>query len=492
MASQKIDLIYDVEDRPKFGKLLVYSLQQLLAVIAATLLVPLIVSGNEYGISLDPAAAMLGAGIGTLFYVLVTKRRSPVFLGSSFAFISALIGATQFGFWGIIIGGLFAGLVYTALAIIVKFVGVGWINKLMPPVVIGSTVALIGLSLSGSAISNLTSSNGSVESGSYNLVAILCGLVTFFVTVLASEKGGKQMKLIPFIIGIGAGYALASVFSIIGYAANVDYLKIVDYSALVNNFQNISVASFIDYPKFALIEAINESAAGTSTMSWIGLGQVAVLFVPVSLVVFAEHIADHKNLSSIIGRDLLKDPGLSRTLLGDGLGSAIGTMFGVCPNTTYGESVGCVAITKNASIYTIIGAACLCILISFFSPLIALIQTIPNSVLGGICLALYGFIAVSGLKMLKNVDLNEGRNLFVVSVILVAGIGGLALTFGGGDVSITITSIAVALILGILTNLILKPKDGKPHSGESIVDVPAADPVLEDNGHGPDGEVTGE
>lgn len=472
-------MIYNVEDKLSFKQTLVYSLQQFLAVVCATILVPILCSGN--GVNMSPAAALFGAGIATLFYVWVTKKKSPIFIGSSFAFISALIGATQYGWWGIILGGVFAGAVYCILAFIVYKKGTEWINKLMPAVIIGPTVALIGLGLSGSAISNLTTASGAIGSAkSYNLVAILCGLFAFFVTVFVSCKGSKKMQLMPFIIGIGAGYLLASFFSIFGYACNVEYLKIVNWTPLVENFVKdgkfTGVTAFLDYPHLAIIEAIKESVNGTARLTGTGVGAIALLFIPVSLVVFAEHIADHKNMSTIIERDLLKEPGLHRTLIGDGFGTTVGTIFGCCPNTTYGESIGCVAITKNASIYTIIGAAVISIIIAFFSPFIALIETIPTCVLGGVCLALYGFIAVSGLKMLQNVDLGESKNLFVVSAILVTGIGGLALKFGlatKGKAIVTITNIATALIVGILTNVLLsiktkKEKQGEVKDGESI------------------------
>lgn len=476
-------MIYNVEDKLSFKQTLVYSLQQFLAVVCATILVPILSSGN--GVNMSPAAALFGAGIATLFYVWVTKKKSPMFIGSSFAFISALIGATQYGWWGIILGGVFAGAVYCILAFIVWKKGTEWINKLMPAVIIGPTVALIGLGLSGSAIGNLTTASGNLTTASgsgqsYNLVAIFCGLFAFFVTVFVSCKGSKKMQLMPFIIGIGAGYLLASFFSIFGYACNVEYLKIVNWTPLVENFVKdgkfTGVTAFLDYPHLAIIEAIKESVNGTARLTGTGVGAIALLFIPVSLVVFAEHIADHKNMSTIIEKDLLKDPGLHRTLIGDGFGTTVGTIFGCCPNTTYGESIGCVAITKNASIYTIIGAAVIAIIIAFFSPFIALIETIPVCVLGGVCLALYGFIAVSGLKMLQNVDLGESKNLFVVSAILITGIGGLALKFGlatQDKAIITITNIATALIVGILTNVILsiktkKEKQGEVKDGESI------------------------
>ncbi len=443
-------LIYNVNDKPKFGQLIVFAFQQLLAIMAATLVVPVIVNGSGVqNLNMDPAAALLGAGAGTIVYILFTKGKSPVFLGSSFAFLSAMFSATAFGYFGIIIGAILAGLVYVVIAIIIKLVGAKWVSKLMPPVVIGPTVALIGLSLAGNAVSDLTKASATGEA--YNLIAIVCGLITLGVTILCSTYGKKMAKLIPFIIGILCGYAAALVFTLIGNATGIEYLRIIDYSALVNNFKDISLASFVRVPDFAFLHAAKEAGS----FDWSSLGNLALLYMPVAFVVFAEHIADHKNLSSIIGKDLVEDePGLSRTLLGDGVGSMVGAFFGSCPNTTYGESVGCVAITKNASIYTIITAAIGAIVLAFFSPFVAFVNTIPSCVMGGVCVALYGFIAVSGLRMFKNIDLDENRNLFVVSVILITGIGGLALNFG----KITITSIATALILGILTNVMLSKK----------------------------------
>ena len=443
-------LIYNVNDKPKFGQLIVFAFQQLLAIMAATLVVPVIVNGSGIqNLNMDPAAALLGAGAGTIVYILFTKGKSPVFLGSSFAFLSAMFSATAFGYFGIIIGAILAGLVYVVIAIVIKLVGAKWVSKLMPPVVIGPTVALIGLSLAGNAVSDLTKS--SATGVTYNLIAIVCGLITLAVVILCATYGKKMAKLIPFIIGILCGYSAALIFTLIGNATGIEYLKILDYSALANNFSEISVGSFLRVPDFAFIHAAKEAGG----FDWSSLGNLALLYMPVAFVVFAEHIADHKNLSSIIGKDLVEDePGLSRTLLGDGVGSMVGAFFGSCPNTTYGESVGCVAITKNASIYTIITAAIGAICLAFFSPFVAFVNTIPSCVMGGVCVALYGFIAVSGLRMFKNIDLDENKNLFVVSVILVTGIGGLALNLG----KITITSIATALILGILTNVMLSKK----------------------------------
>ena len=453
-------LVYDVNDKPKFGQVIVFAIQQLLAIMAATLVVPVIINSNTAGMAsasqMDIAAALFGAGIGTLVYQLFTKFKSPVFLGSSFAFIGSMTAAfagalsMQAGYLGLIIGAVFAGLVYVVIALIVKVVGTAWINKLMPAVVIGPTVSIIGLSLAANAVGDLQKASA----GGNSLLAVFCGLVTLAVTMLCSCYGKKMLKLIPFIMGILAGYATATVFTVIGNAAGIDALKIVDFSAFTKLVENgVGLNTFFHLPDFTFVTALK----GFKDIDAAFIGTVAVAYVPVAFVVFAEHIADHKNLSSVIGKDLLEEPGLHRTLLGDGVGSMVGAFFGGCPNTTYGESVGCVAITRNASIVTLITTAIGAMLISFISPFVAFVNTIPSCVMGGVCMALYGFIAVSGLKMIQTVDLEENRNLFVVSVILIAGIGGLTLTFG----KVTLTSIACALILGILANLMLKKSDKK-------------------------------
>ena len=494
-----VNLVYDINDKPPFGKLLVLALQQLLAIMAATIAVPVAI-----GLPTQVPSAILGAGVGTIVYLLFTRFKSPVFLGSSFAFISSLITATAFGYLGILVGSIFAGLVYVVIAIVIHFAGTKWVSKLMPPVVIGPTVALIGLSLAGSAVTNITTAAGDTVNGGYNLIALLCGLITFFTVVVCSgQKRFKTMKLIPFIIGIGMGYVVAAIFTAFGLAFDVDYLKIVDFGPLVNNFVDangnfVGVTAFLNYPDFALIEGIKEIINGASNVTYKnaagetvqavllngqGVAEVALAFIPVALVVFAEHIADHKNLSSIIGRDLVEgEPGLKRTLLGDGVGSIAGTVLGICPNTTYGESVGCVAITGNASVRTIFVTAIMCIVLSFLSPIMALLQTIPAAVMGGVCFTLYGFIAVSGLKMFKDIDLGENKNLFVVSAILIAGIGGLAIQIpyhiaGNGlvDKAITVTSIATALILGIITYAVMnRIEKSKLGQGEEEASVPSA------------------
>ncbi len=451
-------LVYQPGDKPKFGQLIVLAIQQLLAIMAATLVVPVIV-GNE----MSPAAALFGAGCGTLVYVLFTQRKSPVFLGSSFAFINSMFaafaGATSIalGYLGMIIGAVMAGLVYVVIALVVSKVGVNWINKLMPPVVIGPTVAIIGLSLAGNAVGDAQTGEVYVDgvAAASPLVCVLCALVTLFATILASTFGKKTAKLIPFIIGIGAGYAVSAIFTVIGFAAGIDSLKIIDFSYFSNLLVDgkVALSTFFAVPSFTFVKAFG--AFGELSGQYIGT--IAAAYIPVAFVVFAEHIADHKNISSIIEKDLLEDPGLARTLLGDGVGSMVGAFFGGCPNTTYGESVACVAITGNASVATIVTAAVGALLIAFLSPFVAIVDSIPPCVMGGICIALYGFISVSGLKMIKNVDLEQNRNLFVVSTIFICGIGGLTLSFG----QITVTAIATALILGIIVNVMLSKADQK-------------------------------
>lgn len=444
-----MDLIYGIKDRPRLAKVVLFALQQLLAIMAATIAVPAII-----GHGLSASAALFGAGVGTIVYLLFTKSSSPVFLGSSFAFIgsmfSAFAGAAtlglseQAGYWGLIIGALMAGLVYVIIAIIVKICGVNWINRLMPPVIIGPTVAIIGLSLSGNAIGDLMKS--SVEGGS-TYIALICGLFTLAVTMLYSTYGKRVGRLIPFILGILGGYLLATLFAIIGNLIDNPALIVINYGALKElDFSKFS--GYFSLPKFTFLLGGTE---GLKAVSGKYLLTLFSAYVPVAFVVFAEHLADHKNLSAIVGTDLLQEPGLTRTLLGDGVGTMVSTFFGGCPNTTYGESIGCVAITRNASTISIWGCAIICIIFSMISPLVALLETIPSCVMGGVCVALYGFIAVSGFKMFQTVDLNKNKNLFVASVIFITGVGGMVVSFG----AVEIRTVACALILGILTNLML-------------------------------------
>lgn len=477
-------LIYNVKDKPKFGQLIIFAFQQLLAIMTATLVVPVIINDNtidaitsgtikwQMTSSMSSAAALFGAGIGTLVYIFFTKAKSPVFLGSSFAFIgsmsSAFAGAISMcaGFAGLIIGAIMAGLVYVMIVILVRFAGISWLNKLMPTVVIGPTVALIGFSLATNAIKDLQT--GGIKEHIFNWgvdkngiifqkevlspvadprICILVGIFTFLTVVFCVTYGKKMSCLIPFIIGILVGYSFAALLTVIGINKNINAFKILDfeaYNALLINGR-IALSKLISPPEFTFVEAFK----GLKDIDSAFIAHLVVAYVPVAFVVFAEHIADHKNISYIIGTDLLEEPGLHRTLLGDGVGSICGALFGGCPNTTYGESIACVAITGNASVITIIVAAIGAIIISFLTPFVAFVSSIPPCVISGVCISLYGFIAVSGLKMIQKVDLEKNKNLFVVCTILITGLGKLSLTFG----KIQVTTIACALILGIIVNI---------------------------------------
>ncbi|MDE6302229.1 MAG: uracil-xanthine permease [Clostridia bacterium] len=499
-----MQLVYNVKDRPPIRQNIVFALQQIIAIMAATLLVPILVGSTGISfeqdglkfighMTVDPAAALFGAGIGTIVYLLFTKFKSPVFLGSSFTFLGALCAtaANNYGYWGLIIGVIFAALVYVIIGLIIKFVGSKWIHKLLPPVIIGPILAIIGLSLSGTA-GSWTMANGGND---YNILAVIIGLFTFFMIVFASVKGKKTAKLIPFIIGIGAGLGVAIFFTAFSYAAPdgskaQSILRIVDFTPIVDCFKPVRVQSFIDYPKFTFLEGIMQkgieyyaydeagNVIATTTRNFIldgaAIGNLALLFIPIAIVELAQHISDHKNISNIIGKDVLTDPGLHNTLFGDGVGSAVGAFFGGAANTTYGESIGCVALTGNASTSTILLASIGCMVISFFSPFVALINMLPKCVIGGACIALYGFIAVSGLNMLREVDLNDHKNLYPVAAILVIGIGGITLDFGKnnltGGPAVQITSLAVALIVGVLINMFTHTKSKKEKLAEAVAE----------------------
>ena len=449
-----MELVYKVHDKPPFGKVLLAALQQLLAVLAGTIAVPMIV-GN----GMSTSAALLGAGVGSLVYLAITGFKCPAFLGSSFSFVGALIAAfsgaasASIGYFGIIIGASFAGIIYVILSIIVKFAGTNWIAKVMPPVIIGPVVACIGLTLAPNAVNYLFQGGLASEAfGANPYICMVCGLVALFVSIIVSVYAKGLLKLIPFMIGIFAGYLVALIFTFIGMGTNSQALVIIDFSP----FQNIQWL-----PKFVFVEAIQgirEFQDAGEAFRYVGL--VAMSYVPIALVTFAEHIADHKNLGFITGEDYITNPGLHRTLLGDGVGSFAGALFGGCPNTTYGESISCVALSRNASIVTLIATAVMAIILSFFGPIIAFFETIPYCIIGGICIALYGFIAASGLQMLHGVKLSDHKNIFVIASIFVSAIGGLTLNF----YHVEISPIACALFMGLLVNFIVsfKKSDEEP------------------------------
>lgn len=449
-------LILDVNQSPnKIKDWLLFALQHILAMFVACITVPVIT-----GLPVD--ATIVAAGIGTLFYIAVTKRKSPVFLSSSFAYINPIVSALALGeaveknFAAVMIGMLIVGVIYVLVALIIKFVGINWLNKLLPPIVIGPVIMVIGLSLSMSAVNNLTGLNSSLSNNSYSLTQVLIGLFAMLLTAIAATYGKKTTKLIPFVIGMVGAYILACILTLIGSLASIDALKVIDFSPVVDNFKNISVESFIKLPDFIFLEELHFEINQ--------LPEVLLLFAPVAFVTICEHIGDHINLGNIIGKDLLKDPGLTKTLIGDGIATAVSG--GICgsANTTYGENVAVIGVSKIASTSVIILASIFAILLGFISPLMRIIETIPNCITGGVSLILYGFIASSGVKILMNnkIDFNDTKNIFIASVILVSGIGGLTLQFSFPAISLTITSTAVAMILGILLNLIIKAKTNQP------------------------------
>ena len=464
----KKELVLDIHESPKkFSQLLLFALQHILAVLVATITVPLLIPG------LPIAATMVSAGLGTLFYIFVTKRKSPVFLSSSFAYIAPMSSALAVGgvvnasgqnanYMTLILGMLMVGIVYVSIALIVKKFGTNWLNKILPPVVAGPVIMVIGLSLAGSAINNL--SNTAASAANYNLIFILCGLVAMVVTAICAHYGeGKMMGLVPFVIGMGSGYLLALIFTLVGYTwLGNEYFRVIDFTPLENVFADLG-SNLFNYKMF--LPDTEESFMflrfeQLKQFNWGDIGQVALLFIPVSLVTVCEHIGDHQNLGNIIGRDLLnEEPGMNRTLIGDGVATAISGSLCGAANTTYGESVAVVGTTKIASVKVLNTAAIMMIILGLFTPLTAFLQTIPACITGGVSVVLYGFIASSGIKMIinKKVDLNQTRNIFIAAAILVCGIGGFTLKFG----SVQITSTAVSMIVGILLNVILREKKEK-------------------------------
>jgi uracil permease len=514
---QERRLIYDVDESPKkVREWIILAIQHVLAMFVACITVPLLVFSIDYVVPAGYANAgatvsyiningallsqtliaptIVSAGIGTLIYILFTKMKSPMFLASSFAYIAPMVGAFALGaepvmldssgayvvategatvvgafgnLWALPVGMAMVGAVYVIVAIIIKFAGVGWLHKLLPTIVIGPVIMVIGLGLSASAVSNLTTASGSHES--YNLIALLCGLIAMTVTALCAHYGKKTVALIPFVLGMCAGYVAAAIFTGIGYnACGNEYFHIIDWSPIVNNFsaENISVRSFIDVPSFLFMP---ENFKAAAPLQGSHIATIALLFIPTSLVTICEHIGDHENMSGILGRDLLEDPGLSNTLMGDGIATAVSGVLCGAANTTYGENVGVIGVTKVASVKVIMLACAISILLGFLTPIMVIVETIPACVTGGVSLLLYGFIAASGVKMLINekTDMGKTKNIFVASVILVAGIGGLALSFVVNDVTISVSGTALAMILGIIMNAILRDKKNPDGNAES-------------------------
>ena len=417
-------MTYDVDEMPPIGKTLILALQHVFAMFGATILVPILVNAAAGETVLTIPVALVTSGIGTLIYLVCTKKKSPVYLGSSFAFITPIAAAyTKGGIAGAMTGIMAVGIIYVIIAIIIKFAGKNWLEKLLPPVVIGPMIMIIGLGLAPSAISQIGLSSGTA----IDYRVLIVALVSFLVTAFVMTKAKGFFRIIPFLIGIVAGYIMAVIFGLI------DFKPVVD-------------ASFFGIPEFVIpFKGYKPSLIALVTIA------------PVALVTLCEHIGDHTSLGNIIGRDLIKDPGLDRTLLGDGIATFVAGLLGGPANTTYGENTSVVGMTRVASVKVIGIAGIIAIVIGFLGKFTALVSTIPNAVLGGVSLLLYGFIAVNGLKVLikNNVDFELSKNVVVASSMLVLGLGGAAISIISGDLSITISGMSLASIVGIILNIII-------------------------------------
>ena len=420
MTANKNDVIYDVHDKPPVGMWVGLSFQHLFAMFGATVLVPILVG-------IDPAIALFSSGLGTLAHLSVTKYKIPAYMGSSFAYILAMQSLMKSdGIAAVAQGAVVGGFVYLLVALIVKFVGKGWIDKVLPPIVVGPIVMVIGLSLAGTAVNDAMNKNGE-----YNLTFLMISLVTLFA-VLAFNMFGKGLtSLIPILLGI-----------IVGYVFTLIVQKITGTTII--SFDEISKSAWLDVPKFDIMFVDYHFKLYPSAI---------LTMAPIAFVTMTEHFGHVMVLNSLTGNDYFKDPGLERTLTGDGIAQIIAGFFGAPPVTSYGENIGVMAITKIHSVYVIAGAAVFAVVLSFIGKISALIHSIPTPVIGGVSIALCGVIASSGLKILvdNKVNFDDKRNLLIASVILVSGIGGLTLNVAG----ISISGVAFSTILGILMHLIL-------------------------------------
>lgn len=422
MKEQK--MLYDVNEKPPIAKWIILALQHVFAMFGATILVPILVNSAAGEVVLTIPVALVTSGIGTLIYILCTKGKSPVYLGSSFAFIAPLAAAfVKGGISGAMTGVMAVGLIYVIFAIIIKFAGKNWLDKILPPVVIGPMIMIIGLGLAPSAISQIGLGTG-VD---IDWRGVAVAVVTFLTTAIVMVRAKGFIKIIPFLIGIVTGYILAII------------LGMIDFTPVLE-------ASFFSMPSFVI-----------PFVSYMPNFSALLTIAPIALVTMAEHIGDHTALGTIIGKDLLKNPGLDRTLLGDGIATFVAGLFGGPANTTYGENTSVVGMTKVASVWVIGLAAIFAICLGFLGKFTALVSTIPNPVLGGVSLLLYGFIAVNGLKVLiqNQIDFGKSKNVVVASSMLVLGLGGAAISIVSGDLSITISGMSLAAIVGILLNLFL-------------------------------------
>jgi uracil permease len=421
---EKTKMLLDVDEKPPVAKWIILALQHVFAMFGATILVPILVNSQAGETVLTIPVALVTSGIGTLIYIVCTKGKSPVYLGSSFAFITPLVAAyLKGGLSGAMTGIMVVGLIYIVFAILIKFIGKNWIDKLLPPVVIGPMIMIIGLGLAPSAISQIGLASGT----DIEWRCVFVALVSFLVTAIVAVRGKGFLKIIPFLVGIVTGYIAAVCVGLV-------------------DFTPVAEAAFFSLPQFVV-----------PFISYTPNFSAVLTIAPIALVTMAEHIGDHTALSSIIGKDLLKDPGLDKTLLGDGIATFVAGLLGGPANTTYGENTSVVGMTKVASVWVIGLAAIFAICLGFLGKFTALVSTIPDAVLGGVSLLLYGFIAVNGLKVLiqNQVDFGKTKNVIVASSMLVLGLGGAAISIVSGDVSVTISGMSLAAIVGILINLLL-------------------------------------
>ncbi len=418
-------LLLDIEDKPKLGQGIILALQHVFAMFGATILVPILVNNIAGTEVLTIPVALASSGIGTLLYQLCTKGKSPVYLGSSFAYITPMaVGFATAGTGGVLTGIVAVGLIYILFAVIIKFVGVNWLHKMLPPLVIGPMIMVIGLSLAPTAISEI----GITGDNAISAQSLIIALVTFISTIALAIYTKGFFKVIPFLGGMTIGYITAVLLGVV-------------------DFTPVKEAAFFSIPHFNFIFA--DYALNFKAL---------LMIAPIALVTIAEHIGDHTVLSEIVDRDLLKDPGLDKTLLGDGIATLTAGLIGGPPNTTYGENTAVVGMTKVASTRVLSMAAIFAIAFSFLGKLTAIFSTIPNEVLGGVAILLYGFISVNGLIVLvKNqVDFNKTKNVVVAATMLVLGLGGAAINIASGSFSLSITGMTLAAIVGIILNLVLK------------------------------------
>lgn len=424
-------MLYNINDRLPVKRLIVAALQQVIACFVATILIPQIC-----GIPIAPA--MVGAGLGTIIYQLFTRGQSPMFISSSGAFVAAVIGALALGtapnFAAVAIGGVIVGIIYCLIGIAINHFGTNWVNKLLPPVVIGPVVAVIGLNLA-TFLPTYFQINGQ-----YSLIGFGFGILTLIVTALISHYGQGFIKNLPFLFAILIVYIIASITTAI-------------HDIPIVNFSAFDEATLIHIPDFSFFH-IN-----FSDFNWQLLPQILLLFVPLSLVTIAEHISDHKALSAVIDTDLTQNPGLGNTIIGDGIASTLGCFIGALPNTSYGESVGTTGFSKICSKYVITLAAIIMAVAGFFGPLQAFLVSIPSCIFGGCAAVLYGYITLSGIRTIKdnNIDFNNNKNVIILASVLTLGVSGVVCNFG----VVSFGTTALAMIVGILLNLILKDSNNK-------------------------------